>query len=394
MSRLTLSPEFQSVLRMAREFVRNEVLPREEEIAETDSIPKDIRNSAAALGLAGFAIPEEYGGLGLTVSEEVRLNMELAYTTPAFRSLFGTNNGIAGQVLVEYGTDEQKARLLPRLASGKSIAAFALTEIGAGSDPSRLRTSAVKESSGYLINGTKRFITNAILADVLVVFARTDPAATGTKGISVFLVPADAPGVTVGAPDKKMGQEGALTSEVILDAVRVPHDALIGETEEVGFHAAMAALNRSRLTIAAVCVGQAQRIMDESVRFANIAEQGGRIIGTFQLIQGMLAESYAELAAGRELVIGAALRFDSGEDQKLGPSSAKLFCSEMLGRVADRGVQIHGGMGYMRSVPVERFYRDARLFRIYEGTSEIQKIIIARSLLKKQQRNKSGEGYL
>lgn len=382
------------MLRMAREFVRNEVLPREEEIAETDSIPKDIRNSAAALGLAGFAIPEEYGGLGLTVSEEVRLNMELAYTTPAFRSLFGTNNGIAGQVLVEYGTDEQKARLLPRLASGKSIAAFALTEIGAGSDPSRLRTSAVKESSGYLINGTKRFITNAILADVLVVFARTDPAATGTKGISVFLVPADAPGVTVGAPDKKMGQEGALTSEVILDAVRVPHDALIGETEEVGFHAAMAALNRSRLTIAAVCVGQAQRIMDESVRFANIAEQGGRIIGTFQLIQGMLAESYAELAAGRELVIGAALRFDSGEDQKLGPSSAKLFCSEMLGRVADRGVQIHGGMGYMRSVPVERFYRDARLFRIYEGTSEIQKIIIARSLLKKQQRNKSGEGYL
>ncbi|MFT4030538.1 MAG: acyl-CoA dehydrogenase, partial [Protaetiibacter sp.] len=291
----------------------------------------------------------------------------------------------AGQVLVNYGTEEQRRTWLPRLASGDVIASFALTEADAGSDPSGMRTTAVKDGDVYRINGSKRFITNAQLAQVLVVFARTDPSTAGTtKGISAFLVDTDAPGVTIGPHDKKMGQAGAWTSELFFDDVVVGADRLIGGQEEVGFHAAMASLAKGRLHISAICVGQAQRILDESVAHAANARQGGRPIGTFQLIQAMIGESYAELRAARALALDAARDFQDGTDRKLGPSASKLFASEMLGRVADRGVQIHGGLGYMRSVPVERFYRAARLFRIYEGTSEIQKLVMARHLLKTQ----------
>ena len=376
--------ELDDMLGLVRQFVRDHVVPREDEIEVLDEIPLALREEAAQMGLFGWAIPEEYGGLGFNALEDARLAFEIGYTTPAFRSLFGTNNGIAGQVLVNYGTEEQKLAWLPRLASGEFIASFALTEDGAGSDPSGMRTVAIRHGAGYAISGTKRFITNAALSSVLVVFARTDPEATGTKGISVFLVDSDADGVTIGPHDHKMGQAGAWTSEVHLDNVQVGVDRLVGGAEEVGFNAAMASLAKGRLHIAAICVGQAQRVLDESVRHAALAKQGGVAIGTFQLVQAMLADSYTELLAARELVLGVAGRFDSGEDRKLGPSAAKLFASEMLGRVADRGVQIHGGMGYMRSVPVERFYRSARLFRIYEGTSEIQRLVIARQLLKGQ----------
>ncbi|MFZ2963507.1 MAG: acyl-CoA dehydrogenase family protein [Rhodoglobus sp.] len=373
--------DLEQVLDAVRSFVRDEVVPREAEIEETDAIPEVLRSGAAQMGLFGWAIPEEFGGLGLNAVEDAKLAFELGYTTPSFRSLVGTNNGIAGQVLVNYGTEEQKEYWLPRIASGEVIASFALTEVDAGSDPSGMRTSARKVADGYVINGSKRFITNAGLAHVLIVFARTDPEATGTKGISAFLVDKDAAGVTIGPHDKKMGQEGAWTSELFFDNVEVGVDRLVGGAEEVGFRAAMASLAKGRLHIAAICVGQAQRILDESVAYAAQAKQGGREIGTFQLVQAMLADSYTELLAARELVLGVAHRYDTGEDRKLGPSAAKLFCSEMLGRVADRGVQVHGGMGYMRSVPVERFYRAARLFRIYEGTSEVQRLVIARHLL-------------
>lgn len=373
--------DLEQVLDAVRSFVRDEVVPREAEIEETDAIPEVLRSGAAQMGLFGWAIPEEFGGLGLNAVEDAKLAFELGYTTPSFRSLVGTNNGIAGQVLVNYGTEEQKEYWLPRIASGEVIASFALTEVDAGSDPSGMRTSARKVADGYVINGSKRFITNAGLAHVLIVFARTDPEATGTKGISAFLVDKDAAGVTIGPHDRKMGQEGAWTSELFFDNVEVGVDRLVGGAEEVGFRAAMASLAKGRLHIAAICVGQAQRILDESVAYAAQAKQGGREIGTFQLVQAMLADSYTELLAARELVLGVAHRYDTGEDRKLGPSAAKLFCSEMLGRVADRGVQVHGGMGYMRSVPVERFYRAARLFRIYEGTSEVQRLVIARHLL-------------
>jgi acyl-CoA dehydrogenase len=374
--------EFDAVLAAVRELVRKDVVPREEEIEERDEIPPDLRRKAAGMGLFGWALPPEHGGLGLSMSEDVRLAFELGWTTPAFRSLFGTNNGIAGQVLVRYGTAEQRAAWLPRLASGEVVASFALTEAEAGSDPSGMTTTARRDGGHYVINGTKRFITNAPVADLFVVFARTDPSAKGTRGISALLVEAGTPGLTVGPRDHKMGQAGAWTAEVFFDDVRVPVSALVGGKEEEGFHAAMASLARGRLHIAAICVGMAERALEEMVNYAATARQGGRPIGEHQLVQAHLAESKAECAAGRALVLDAAAKYDSGEDTKIGPSCAKLFCSEMVGRVADRAVQVHGGTGYIRGVTAERLYRDARLFRIYEGTSEVQKLVIARQLLK------------
>lgn len=378
-----MDPEvFDDVLSTVRDFVRSEVVPSEDEIEETNEIPQRLRDKAAEMGLFGFALPEEYGGLGLSTSEDVRLAIELGYTVPAFRSMFGTNNGIAGQVLVKFGTDEQKNRWLPKLAAGEAIGSFALTEDGAGSDPSRVRTRAVRYGDEYVLSGSKRFITNAPEADLLVVFARTDEDVAPHKGISVFLVETDRPGVRIGPPDAKMGQSGAHTAEVFFDDARIPADALVGGQENTGFNAAMSSLTRGRLHIAAICVGLATRIIEEAVAHAATSEQGGEPIGRFQLVQAHLAESQAELYAGRAMVQEAAREYDSGRDTRVGPSSAKLFCSEMVSRVADRAVQVHGGSGYMRGVPVERFFRDARLFRIYEGTSEVQKLIIAKQLLR------------
>ncbi|HLH81969.1 MAG TPA: acyl-CoA dehydrogenase family protein [Trebonia sp.] len=374
------SSDLEDILSAVRRFVRDVVIPAESEIEETDEVPARLREQAAAMGLFGFAIPERYGGLGLSVSEEVRLAFELGYASPAFRSMFGTNNGIAGHVLLEGGTEEQRKRFLPRLASGEWVASFGLTEAEAGSDPGALATVAVRDGGEWVIDGSKRYITNAPLADVFMIFARTTPGVPPGKGISVFCVPGNAPGLTVGPRDKKMGQAGAWTADVRLDGVRVPGDALIGEAPGTGYATAMRCLAHGRLHIAAVCVGLAQRLVDESVAWATTRRQGGGPIAGHQLVQGMLADSQAELMAGRGLVLEAARAFDAGEDTTMGPACAKYFCSEMVGRVADRAVQIHGGAGYMRGVPVERLYRDARLFRIYEGTSQIQQLVIARQL--------------
>lgn len=333
----------------------------------------------APSGARRHALPEAYGGLGLSMSEEVRLAFEIGYASPAFRSMFGTSNGIAGQLLVKAGTEEQKARWLPRLADGTAIGAFALTEAEAGSDPSTLRTSATKDSDHYVINGDKRFITNAPEADVFMVFART--GGEGGRGISTFVVEAGTPGLGVGRPDDKMGQRGALTAEVFFDGVRVPASAMVGQ-EGTGYRTAMTSLSHGRLHIAAVCVGLAQRLLDETVAYAKAREQGGRRIADHQLIQALIADSQTELYAGRAMVLQAARAYDDGEDRRLGPSCAKYFCSEMVGRVADRAVQVFGGIGYMRGVAVERLYRDARLFRIYEGTSQIQQLVIARELVR------------
>ncbi|NVI87242.1 acyl-CoA dehydrogenase family protein [Actinomadura sp. BRA 177] len=371
--------DFADVLNAVRSFVREQVIPREEEIEETDAIPAALRRTSQDMGLFGYALPEQYGGLGLTLSEEVRLVFEIGYASPAFRSMFGTSNGIAGQVLVNSGTDAQKDAWLPKLASGEVIGAFALTEAEAGSDPSTLTTTAARDGDDYVINGAKRFITNAPDADVFMVFARTGGA--GSRGISTFLVEQGVDGLSVGPSDQKMGQRGAHTAEVFFDNVRVPADAMVG-TEGTGFRTAMASLAHGRLSIAAVCVGLAQRILDETVAYAKERSQGGRTIGEYQLVQGLIADSQTELYAGRSMVLEAARAYDAGEDTKQGPSCAKYFCSEMVGRVADRAVQVYGGMGYMRGVAVERFYRDVRLFRIYEGTSQIQQLVIARNLLR------------
>jgi acyl-CoA dehydrogenase len=373
--------DFRQIRNAVRRLIRESVVPREEQIEDEDRIPDELRQQAAEMGLFGYALPEEYGGLGVTMSEDVELAFEFGYTTPAFRSLFGTNNGIAGQVLAKFGSEGQKQTYLPGMAEGALIGSFALTEAEAGSDPAGLRTTARRDGDEWVINGGKRYITNAPLADLFVVFARTDPAEKGGRGISSFVVDTATPGVTVGPKDKKMGQAGAWTAEVFFDDVRVASSALIGE-EGRGYAKALTVLSRGRLHIAALCVGMAQRVLDESVAYAATAKQGGAPIGRFQLVQAMLADTHAELLAARSLVRDVAGRYDSGEDTSVGPSSAKLFCTEMVGRAVDRAVQVHGGMGYLRTSPVERFYRDARLFRLYEGTSEVQRLIIGGALLR------------
>lgn len=372
-----------AILTSVREFVRTEVVPLEEGIDAEDAIPERIVVACKEMGLYGFAIPMEYGGLGMTLEEEARLAFELGWTTPALRSLFGTNNGIAGQVLIKGGTEEQRASWLPRLASGEVTASFGLTEADAGSDPSTLATSARRDGSDWVINGSKRYITNALVADVIMVFARTNPDAVGNRGISTFLVPAGTPGLSCGPRDKKMGQMGTWTSDVHLDDVRVPAAALVGGEQglDVGFRTAAKCLAHGRAHIAALCVGMADRLVHESVAFAQTREQGGKPIASFQLIQGLVADSVTDHYAGRALVLDVARAYDAGTDTVSGPSAAKYFASEMVGRVADRAVQIHGGAGYIRGVAVERFYRDARLFRLYEGTSQIQQVIIARGAL-------------
>jgi len=382
--------DFQEILAQTRHFVRTAVVPREQEILAEDRVPDDLREQAEKMGLFGYAIPQEWGGLGLNLAQDVEMAMELGYTSLALRSMFGTNNGIAGQVLVGFGTDEQKARWLEPMATGDVVASFALTEPGAGSNPSGLRTKAVRDGSregaAWIINGQKRFITNAPVADLFIVFARTRPADENGAGIAVFLVPADTAGVEVGAKDAKMGQEGAWTADVSFSDVRIPDGALIGGTEDVGYRAAMVSLARGRVHIAALAVGIAQRALDESVAYAATATQGGTPIGNFQLVQAMIADQQTGVLAGRALVRDTARLWISGQDRRIAPSAAKLYCTEMAGRVADLAVQVHGGSGYMREVPVERIYRDVRLLRLYEGTSEIQRLIIGSNLVKAAQK--------
>ncbi|MBO0677463.1 acyl-CoA/acyl-ACP dehydrogenase [Mycolicibacterium sp. S2-37] len=382
--------DFREILAQTKHFVRTAVVPRENEILAGDKVPDDLRDQAKKMGLFGYAIPQEWGGLGLDLTQDVELAMELGYTSLALRSMFGTNNGIAGQVLVAFGTDEQKRRWLEGIATGDVVASFALTEPGAGSNPSGLRTKAVRDGSqdnaDWVINGSKQYITNAPTADLFVTFARTRPADSDGPGIAVFLVPADAEGVSVGAKDAKMGQEGAWTADVNFTDVRVPAGALIGGSEDIGYRAAMTSLARGRVHIAALAVGTAQRALDESVAYAATATQGGTPIGTFQLVQAMLADQQTGVMAGRALVRDAARQWVTGEDRRIAPSAAKVFCTEMAGQVADLAVQIHGGSGYMREVPVERIYRDVRLLRLYEGTSEIQRLIIGGGLVKAAQR--------
>ncbi len=372
---------FADVLKQINEFVRTRVVPREIEIMQTDSIPDDLRAQAAEMGLFGYAIPQQWGGLGLDLTQDVEVAMALGYTSLSLRSMFGTNNGIAGQVLVGFGTDEQREQWLPGIASGDIVASFALTEPGAGSDPAGMRTTATADGDGWVINGSKRFITNATEAGLFVTFARIQPKPDDGNGIAVFLVPADAPGIEIGSKDAKMGQEGSRTADVNFTQVRVGPEALVGGDVAVGYRAAMTSLARGRVHIAALAVGTAQRALDESVAYAASSTQGGTPIGDFQLVQAMIADQQTGVLAGRALVRDTAQKYHSEEDRRIAPSATKLFCTEMVGKVADLAVQIHGGTGYMREVPVERIFRDVRLLRLYEGTSEIQRLIVGRGLV-------------
>jgi acyl-CoA dehydrogenase len=380
---------FGDVLKQISAFVRTKVIPRETEIMDTDAIPADLRMQAAEMGLFGYAIPQEWGGLGLDLAQDVEVAMELGYTSLSLRSMFGTNNGIAGQVLVGFGTEQQKKQWLPDIASGNVVASFALTEPGAGSNPAGLKTTAVLDGDDWIINGTKQFITNATEASLFVVFARTAPATDESTGIAVFLVPSDTRGITVGAKDAKMGQEGSRTADVSFNDVRVGPEALVGGDGDVGYRAAMTSLARGRIHIAALSVGTAQRALDESVTYAATSTQGGTCIGDFQLVQAMIADQQTGVLAGRAMVRDAARLYVTGEDRRIAPSATKLFCTEMVGKVADLAVQVHGGAGYMREVPVERIYRDVRLLRLYEGTSEIQRLIVGGGLVRQAKKRGS-----
>lgn len=368
----------ESLLSTLRRFVHKRLMPLEAQVDETEAVPPEVIDEMRALGLFGLSIPEAFGGLGLTMEEEVLAGFELGYTSPAFRSVIGTNNGIGSQGIIADGTEAQKVFWLPKMASGAVIGAFALTEPDAGSDAGAIRTAARRDGDHYVLNGTKRFITNAPVADVFTLMART--GGEGPGGITAFLVPRDTPGLSLGPIDRKMGQRGTKTCDVILEDARVPAEAVIGGVEGQGFKTAMKVLNRGRLHISAICVGAAERLRDEAVAYAKTRVQFGRPIAQHQLIQAMLADTAAEALAGRAMVLETARRFDRRERVVQDAASCKLFCSEMVGRVADRAVQIHGGAGYVQGGAAERFYRDVRLFRLYEGTSQIQQIIIAREL--------------
>jgi acyl-CoA dehydrogenase len=371
---------FDQLIDTIRRFVAERLRPLEAQVAENDDVPDDLIDEMKALGLFGLSIPEEFGGLGLSMSEEVRVVFELGKTSPAFRSAFGTNVGIGSQGLVMAGNEEQKARFLPGIASGEIVTSFALTEPEAGSDGAGVRTRAVKDGNQWKLTGGKRYITNADKAHLFTVMART--GGPGAGGVSAFLVPADSPGLSVGAHEKKMGQQGAHICDVNFDDVLVPPENMLGAEGE-GFKVAMRVLDRGRLHISAMCVGVAERLIADAVAYATDRKQFGQPIADFQLVQAMIADSKTEALAARALVLETAARRDAGENVVLECAAAKLFASEMVGRVADRAVQIFGGAGYVADYGIERLYRDVRIFRIYEGTSQIQQLIVARETIKR-----------
>jgi len=365
-----------------RRFVAERLRPLEAKVAEDDAIPDDILGEMRALGLYGLSIPEAYGGLDLSMEEECLVVVELGRTSPAFRSAFGTNVGIGAQGLVMFGSDDQKARWLPGVASGQIVTSFALTEPEAGSDSAAVRTTAIRDGDAYVLNGTKRYITNANKAGLFTVMARTAPDVKGAAGVSAFLVPRNLVGLTTGKPEKKMGQQGAHICDVNFDNVRVPLENRLGE-EGQGFKIAMQVLDRGRLHISALCVGVAERLIADCVAYGSERKQFGQPIVGFQLIQGMIADSKTEALAARALTMETARKRDAGVNVTLEAAAAKYYASEMVGRVADRAVQIFGGAGYTADHGIERLYRDVRIFRIYEGASQIQQVIIARETLKR-----------
>ena len=374
-----------NLIDVVRKYVNERLIPLEPKISEEDKIPEEVVQEMRDLGLFGLTIPQEYGGIGLNTEQECRVVMELGRTSPAFRSIFGTNNGIGSQGIVMDGTNEQKSYYLPKLASGEIIGSFALTEPEAGSDAGSLQTKATLDGDEYVLNGTKRYITNAPNAQLFTVFARTDPTTNNSRGVSAFLVDSKLPGISLGQPYRKMGQQGAHVCDVVFENCRVPAAQMLGGPEKInqGFKSAMKTLDRGRIHISALSVGCANRLIDLCLSYAVERKQFGQQIAEFQLLQGMIADSKTESYAAECMVLDTAKRRDEGENVNTLASCCKLFATEMVGRVADRAVQIHGGAGYIEEYPVARFYRDVRLFRLYEGTSQVQQGIIAKNLLKK-----------
>jgi acyl-CoA dehydrogenase len=381
---MTRTPShFDSMLADVARFVREEAMPRENEIEKADAVPADLVERMRELGYFGWSIPRDFGGAGLSTEQLVRGAFELSQASVAFRARVGTNTGIGSEALVADGTDAQKQRYLPRLASGELTGAFALTEADAGSDATALRTTARRDGDHYILDGSKCFITNAPIADLFTVMARTDPDTPGAGGISAFLVERGMPGLSTSAPYDKMGQAGSPVGDVVFNACRVPAANLIGGVEGQGFRTAMKVLNKQRIHLAALCTGPAMRMLEEAVAYTSKREQFGKPVAEFQLVQALIAECQTEIFAARSMILETARKRDAGEDVALEASMCKLFASEMCGRVADRAVQMLGGRGYLAGNAVERFYRDVRAFRIYEGTTQIHQLNIAKITLRR-----------
>ncbi|PJN88972.1 acyl-CoA dehydrogenase family protein [Bacillus sp. mrc49] len=377
---ITLTKEMQQMKDMIGHFVEREVEPFAIQIEEEDAIPEHLVEQAKNLGLFGISIPEQYGGIGLNTVGKATVLEQLGRTHNGFVSLISAHTGIGSTGLVKLASEHLKAKYLPDMAAGTKIAAFALSEPGAGSDATNLATSAEKKGDCWVMNGTKHFITNGPIADVFTVFALTDKSKGAKGGITAFLVERDFPGLTVGKKDKKMGLRGSYTSQVIFEDCIIPEENVIGEVG-MGYISALTILGEGRVGLAARAVGSCGKLIELSAKYAKERIQFGKPIADNQAIQWMLADMATETEAARALTIMAAQKIDEGKKVIKEASMAKLFASDVFNRVADKAVQIHGGMGYMAEYPVERFYRDARITKIYEGTNEIQRLIIARNVL-------------
>ena len=376
-----MDPEvFDQFIDQLKRYVRERLIPAEADVIASDRIPDDILNEMREMGLFGITIPEEYGGAGMNISQYIETVKQLSYAAPAYRSTMSINVGMTGSAIRKFGTPEQKAHWLPRIASGE-IACFGLTEPGSGSDSAAMQTMASRSGNGYVLNGTKRYITNSPHAKVGLIMARTSrEALTKNAHVSAFIVNMDAPGISIGSPDKKMGQAGAHIADVIMEDVHIDADALVGGQEGKGFQIAMQSLDNGRLSVGAMGVGMGRRILDTAVRYANERKAFGEPIAHFQLIQAMLADSDAELYAAECMIADACARADRGESIARKAAACKMFATETCGRVADRCVQIYGGAGYLAEYDAERFFRDARILRIYEGTTQIMQLQIAKHM--------------
>ena len=378
-----MDPEiFDAFIDQLKRYVRERLIPAEADVVANDRIPDDILQEMRDMGLFGITIPEEFGGAGMNVSQYIETVKQLAYAAPAYRSTISINIGMTGSAIKNFGTPEQKAHWLPRIASGE-IACFGLTEPGSGSDSAAMQTTAVQDGNGYQLNGTKRYTTNSPHAKIGLIMARTNKEALPKNAhVSAFIVDMTTPGISIGSPDKKMGQSGAHIADINMDDVKIPGDALVGGVEGRGFQIAMQSLDNGRLSVAGMAVGMGRRALDTAVRYATERKAFGEAISNFQLIQSMLADSDAELYAAECMIADACARADRGENIVRKAAAAKMFASEACGRVVDRCVQVYGGAGYLAEYEAERFFRDARILRIYEGTTQIMQLQIAKHMLR------------
>ncbi|UAB79608.1 acyl-CoA dehydrogenase family protein [Erythrobacter sp. SCSIO 43205] len=381
------SDVFEQFAEQLTRYVRERLIPAEKEVIENDAIPPEIVDEMREMGLFGLTVPEEYGGAGLNMTQYARIVNIMAYAAPAYRSIFSINVGMFASALKNGATEAQRAEWFPKLAEGK-IACFGLTEPGSGSDSAGLQTTArpSADGNGWVLNGSKRYITNAPHADVALIMARTEKENLPKNAhVSAFLVPMDTPGVSTGSPDKKMGQSGSHVSDIMLDDVEVPGEALLGGETGKGFRFAMQSLDNGRISVGATAAGYARRALDSAIRYANERKAFGEPIANFQLIQQMLADSEIEIYAAEAMMRDVTERADRGENILIKAAAFKVFSSEMCGRVVDRVVQVYGGAGYLAEYDAERFYRDARIYRIYEGTTQILQLQIAKHMLREWQ---------